>query len=48
MTADNTVWEPVEGDHADDQSYERKAQNPEKKPTDEQRTEEELDALDDD
>jgi len=44
MTADETVWKPVEGDHADDQSYERAARDPNAVPTDEQRTQEEIDA----
>jgi len=35
---DETAWEPVEGDHADDQSYERVHQDPTEPPTDEKRT----------
>jgi len=38
---DETAWEPVEGDHADDQSYERVHRGPGELPTDEQRTAEE-------
>ena len=38
---DNTSWKPVEGDHANDQTYARKAKNPTKPPTDEKRTAEE-------
>ena len=44
---DETAWVPVEGDHADDQTYERQHLNPDDPPTDEVRTEEELDALED-
>ena len=39
---DETRWQVVEGDHADDTSYGRAEQNPEAQPTDELRTEEEL------
>ena len=39
---DETAWEPVEGDHADDQSYERVHQHPSQPPTDEKRTAEEV------
>lgn len=38
---DFTVWQPVEGDHADDTTYVRVAQNPTEPPTDEKRTAEE-------
>lgn len=44
---DETNWAPVEGDHADDQSYVRQQRDPNAPPTDEVRTEEELDALED-
>ena len=39
---DETAWTPVEGDHADDQSYERDHLAPGEKPTDEKRTEEDI------
>ncbi len=42
MTADDTTWTPVEGDHADDQSYERKHRDPNEQPTDEKRTQEDI------
>ena len=43
MTADDTVWTPVEGDHADDPTYERTPLDPNAQPTDEKRTEEDID-----
>lgn len=39
---DETAWEPIEGDHADDPTYEREHRNPNAKPTDEVRTEEDI------
>lgn len=39
---DETAWTPVEGDHADDQTYERVSKDPNAQPTDEQRTQEEI------
>lgn len=39
---DETAWKPTEGDHADDQSYERKHRKPGTQPTDEKRTEAEV------
>jgi hypothetical protein len=38
---DDTAWTPVEGDHADDQTYERIHRDPTEPPTDEKRTAEE-------
>ena len=39
---DETAWKQVEGDHADDQTYERLHQDPTQPPTDEKRTAEEV------
>lgn len=42
MTADDTVWKQVEGDHADDPTYEHQHLNPNDTPTDEKRTQEDI------
>lgn len=42
MTADNTVWKETEGDHADDPSYRRAPRDPNAMPTDEKRTQEDI------
>ena len=44
---DHTAWEPVEGDHADDQSYQRVHGDPTEPPTDEQRTAEQAESNND-
>ena len=43
---DFTAWQPVEGDHADDTTYERVHRAPGEAPTDEQRTAEEAEGED--
>jgi hypothetical protein len=43
---DYSVWKETEGDHADDITYERVPLSPEAKPTDEQRTEDEVGVAD--
>lgn len=44
---DFTVWHEVEGDHADDTTYQRVPLSPTDKPTDEQQTEDEVGAGED-
>ena len=41
---DDTAWVPTEGDHADDQTYERQHRNPTATPTDEERTQADIEA----